>query len=63
MNNIDYAKVAELQRESASAYALARNAYELAETVPDFEAVTIGQEAAARAYRNAAIAREAALGI
>ncbi|MGQ7939171.1 hypothetical protein [Paraburkholderia sp. D1E] len=63
MDNIDRAKVAELQRESASAYALARNAYELAKTEVDLNSTTVKQQAAARAYRSALTAREAVSGV
>ncbi|MFM0732366.1 hypothetical protein PQQ52_17915 [Paraburkholderia sediminicola] len=63
MDNIDHAKVAELQRDSASAYALARNAYELAKTEGDLSSATVKQQAAARAYGSAVTAREAVLGV
>lgn len=63
MDNIDQAKAAELQSESANACALARNAYELAKTEADLDSAAIKQQAAARAYRSAVSAREAVLGI
>lgn len=63
MDNIDLAKVAELQRHSATAYALARNTYELAKTDADLISASSEQQAAALAYRSASAARETALGV
>lgn len=63
MKTTHMAQAAELQRDSAKAYALARNTYETASSDAGLDSVAAKQQAAADAYRRAVTARETLVGI